>query len=372
MIGLYASETARKNALMLRGMTEPEAIKLIEMDLEGDAKSGQQTRKTFELADAWVENDQQLARLLDLIFGNCFQTPGDDENAMSLAYTEALRSSDLSRQVGAAIVSETGELIATGRNEVPTAGGGQYSPPEEDTPTARDCDLGEDYNQRERQAIQRELVAGVGSLVKERFKCNPLTEEQVVQIQEIVTDTLQNSRLREITEYGRAVHAEMSALMTAVRIGVSVRGATLYCTTFPCHNCAKHLVASGIKRVVFVEPYPKSKAKDLHADSIKLVGEEVPESKMSEATSRSKRPRVLFEPFVGVGPRRYFDLFSINLGAGRTISRKDGAGKKLNFLPNEATPRVPLAAMNYLLREMDSADKLNQALETFKENKHDV
>ncbi|MDN3612645.1 hypothetical protein QWZ16_23945 [Vibrio ostreicida] len=26
---------------------------------------------------------------------------------------------------------------------------------------------------------------------------------------------------------------------------------------FPCHNCAKHIVASGIKRVVYVEPYPK-------------------------------------------------------------------------------------------------------------------
>ncbi len=152
----------------------------------------------------------------------------------------------------------------------------------------------------------------------------------------------------------------------ATRVGVSVQGATLYCTTFPCHNCAKHIVASGIRRVVFVEPYPKSKAKDLHADAVELLGEEIPESKMSVATKGNRLNKVLFEPFVGVGPRRYFDLFSMNLGFGRAISRKDTAGKKLTFQAKEATPRVPLAAMNYLDREIDSAEKLNEALETFK------
>ncbi len=216
LIGLYASEAERKKALVLRGMEEDQATKLIEMDLQGGAKSGQQTRKTFELADAWIENERQLVRLLDLIFGDSFQTPSDDENAMSLAYSEALRSSDLSRQVGAAIVTTRGEVIATGRNEVPAAGGGQYSPPgDEEEKTARDCDLGEDYNQKERQAIQGELIVDIERLVKERMKSKPLDEEQVGSIKEIVTEALEESRLRDITEYGRAVHAEMSALMAA-------------------------------------------------------------------------------------------------------------------------------------------------------------
>lgn len=367
LIGLYASETERKKALVLRGMTEEQASKLIEMDLQGGAKSGQQTRKTFELADAWIENEDQLVRLLDLIFGNSFQTPSDDENAMSLAYSEALRSSDLSRQVGASIVAVTGEVIATGRNEVPSAGGGQYSPPDpkHEKKTARDCDLGEDYNQKERKAIEVELLSDIESRVKGSFESDPLEVEQIAKIQEIVKDALGDSRLRDITEYGRAVHAEMSALMAATRLGISVRDATLYCTTFPCHNCAKHIVASGIRRVVFVEPYPKSKAKDLHADSVELVGEDLPDTPMSLATKGNKQPRILFQPFVGVGPRRYFDLFSMNLGFGRAISRKDADGQKVDFQTNDATPRVPLAAMNYLDREIDSAQKLAQTLDTF-------
>ncbi|MEJ7655371.1 MAG: deaminase [Chloroflexia bacterium] len=46
------------------------------------------------------------------------------------------------------------------------------------------------------------------------------------------------------------MHAEMSALLDAGRRGVPVQGATLYTTTFPCHNCARHIVGAGIDRVV--------------------------------------------------------------------------------------------------------------------------
>ncbi len=203
LIGLYASETERRKALELRGMNKTQATKLIEMDLQSGIKSGQQTRKTFELADAWVESEEQLVRVLELIFGNSFQTPSDDENAMSLAYSEAMRSSDLSRQVGAAIVLKSGEVIATGRNEVPSAGGGQYGPTKGKNDTsARDCDLGEDYNQKERTAIQQELIDEIRNLVGDRMRSNPLDDEQVSTLEEIVNESLEHSRLRDITEYG--------------------------------------------------------------------------------------------------------------------------------------------------------------------------
>lgn len=53
-----------------------------------------------------------------------------------------------------------------------------------------------------------------------------------------------------------AVHAEQNAIIQAARTGVSVEGATLYCTHQPCSICAKMIINSGIKRVVFVEGYP--------------------------------------------------------------------------------------------------------------------
>jgi deoxycytidylate deaminase len=46
------------------------------------------------------------------------------------------------------------------------------------------------------------------------------------------------------------------------------RDLVLFSTTFPCHMCARHIVSAGIKRVVFLEPYPKSYAEELYADSI--------------------------------------------------------------------------------------------------------
>jgi cytidine deaminase len=87
----------------------------------------------------------------------------------------------------------------------------------------------------------------------------------------------------------------MLAICDAARMGRSVKGATLYCTTFPCHNCTKHILASGINRVVYMEPYPKSRAKDLHPDEIEI-----------EAESPTK---VSFVPFMGISPYRYRDLF---------------------------------------------------------------
>jgi cytidine deaminase len=62
--------------------------------------------------------------------------------------------------------------------------------------------------------------------------------------------------------------------------------------------------------VVYIEPYQKSKAAEFHSDSIALGFD-------ADST------KVVFEPFVGVGPRRFFDLFSLTLGSGAKLVRKD-------------------------------------------------
>ena len=53
-----------------------------------------------------------------------------------------------------------------------------------------------------------------------------------------------------------AVHAEQNAIIQAARVGCSVEGCTLYCTHQPCVICAKIIINSGIKRVVYKEGYP--------------------------------------------------------------------------------------------------------------------
>ena len=53
-----------------------------------------------------------------------------------------------------------------------------------------------------------------------------------------------------------AVHAEQNAISQAAKLGISVEGATLYCTHQPCVICAKMIINSGIKRIVYREGYP--------------------------------------------------------------------------------------------------------------------
>lgn len=53
-----------------------------------------------------------------------------------------------------------------------------------------------------------------------------------------------------------AVHAEQNAIIQAAKLGISIDGATLYCTHQPCILCAKMICNSGIERVVYGEGYP--------------------------------------------------------------------------------------------------------------------
>ena len=60
-----------------------------------------------------------------------------------------------------------------------------------------------------------------------------------------------------------AVHAEQNAILQAAKFGISIKGATLYCTHKPCNICIKQIINSGIKRVYYKEDY-----KDDFADQI--------------------------------------------------------------------------------------------------------
>lgn len=137
---------------------------------------------------------------------------------------------------------------------------------------------------------------------------------------------MRGTRFSDITEFGRAVHAEMDAITTAARLGTSVRGGTVVCTTFPCHGCTRHIVASGIRRVVFIHPYIKSLARDLHEDAIVFEPEE----------RGPIKGKVVFEQYTGVAPRCYPQYFYFG-----PASRRDPAGRAMRAGdPIRATPRV--------------------------------
>jgi deoxycytidylate deaminase len=350
LFGVFSDEARRHWHLTERvRMSDEKAKCLTVRDEHEQIPHGQRTRDTFHLSDFFVriDEDQDKARnsiwrILDILFGDPYKTPIFDEFAMFMAFAASLRSADLSRQVGA-VVAANQEIIATGANDCPKCGGGLYWPVYqkenhcvEDVPKGRDYMRGCDSNEVERETIIQDILQRAGEG----------TDTQALR------RAIEESRIMDITEYGRVVHAEMEALLSCARSHANARGATLYSTTFPCHNCAKHIVAAGIIRVVYIEPFPKSKAAEFYDDSICLGfsdGSEV----------------VHFEPFVGVGPRRFFDLFSIRLGTGIPLKRKDDAGKVVSWNPETSNLRIQMLPASYL-----DLEKLAASLfQTFKEKK---
>jgi len=64
-------------------------------------------------------------------------------------------------------------------------------------------------------------------------------------------------------ELCRGVHAEQNAVTQAAYFGVSVDGASIYTTTYPCSMCAKILINAGIREIIYSEGYSDDLSKQL-------------------------------------------------------------------------------------------------------------
>ena len=64
-----------------------------------------------------------------------------------------------------------------------------------------------------------------------------------------------------------AIHAEQNAIIQAAKLGVSIEGATLYCTHQPCVICAKMIVNAGISRIIFKHGYPDEFALEIFKEA---------------------------------------------------------------------------------------------------------
>jgi deoxycytidylate deaminase len=297
---------------------------LIERDEREERDGGQNVTDTFHRADffirAWDTNvaRDDLVRTMEILFGAPFRNPTRDEYGQFMAAGAAMRSAEFGRQVGAAIATFGGSIIALGTNEVPVYGGGSHW---EDLGRGnRDFEIGDiDTNRRHLDELATQLSDRIDERLESLIEALPESnredaEKLRAELLEKLPVDLRAGGLQDLTEFGRAVHAEMSAILDATGRGVSVAGATIYSTTFPCHNCARHLIGAGIRRVVFIEPYPKSRTEDLHGDAVTVDRSEADDQHLT------------FEPFVGVGPRRYQELFDAE------------ARKRLDHLPRKKMP----------------------------------
>ncbi|WP_313033744.1 anti-phage dCTP deaminase [Acinetobacter sp.] len=359
-LSLYESQVARVNALVHEhGISEESAKILIERD-EGENNSyGQHTSEAFHLADYFLKFDKSHAelresiyRFLKIVFSHPYVTPTFNEFATYMSFTASLRSADLSRQVGAVIAHDQ-TILAIGSNDVPKFRGGTYWPYfDESTGEINDHENGRDYMRREdANTIEKnEIILDLFNKLESAID-KSIDKDRTHEIKREIKEILQESKIKDITEYGRVVHAEMDALLTCSRSNISTKGASLFVTTFPCHNCAKHIIASGIEKVIFVEPYPKSKALQLHDDSI---------AKKWEGLENEYAKKLVFEPFVGVRARSFVNLFSMSLGIGKKLKRKNEQGKIIEWYANTAKLRMPLNILSYKDLELKIIKKLEE------------
>lgn len=281
LISCYASREQRVQYLVkqmlktergvLGTILESRALEIIAKDEdEREDEHGQRMVECYPHAEYVLDCTTHQAltnsaeRLVDIYFGAPFISPNKDEYSSYIANAASYRSLDLSRQVGAAIFGPDCDVIALGCNEVPRLGGGTYWPGGEDH---RDYAIGYDSNQKVRDDMTRDALVRLqrkhwlnerlsnlspDELVSKAFDSSPEGEPP-----------LRDAMLRDVIEFGRMVHAEMNALADAARFRRSTISATLYCTTMPCHMCAKLILAAGIKRGLCPALYQESRGRTL-------------------------------------------------------------------------------------------------------------
>jgi deoxycytidylate deaminase len=335
-VGVYSPLPARVKSLEHDGQTQTEIFSLIDRDsgeelmiinrdTGKEIKAGQTVQETFPQADFFLridtDTDMQIRtrveRFLQLILGTRIWTPTLAETAMYAAASAAGNSACLSRQVGAALCDKNGEVISVGWNDVPRFNGGLYTADPKADPSSEtdkrcwNLDGGACFNDQEKKLLSTLLIS-------ELIKNGVVSEENRDKATGVV---IGSKKIKSLIEFSRSIHAEMQAILAAGRTaGEKIKGGKLFCTTYPCHSCARHIVAAGISEVYYIEPYRKSLATKLHSDSI------------TEEESAERKVRVL--PYDGVAPSRYLKLFRVPQD-----SRKDGDGHMTKTNPKIATPR---------------------------------
>jgi len=295
LIGVLSPEKTRFNYLTrTERIPKHDAQYLIDRDRnELNATHGQKLEKTLQRADYFIRNNQDSVsnlaapcqRFAALVHGKNGITPTTDESGMYAAYSASLKSACLSRQVGAAIVNREGNVISLGWNDVPKFGGGLYT---SDTLNDQRCIYhgAKCYN----DIHKSHLIDDIVNIISKKISVTQETKDELAKLIQ------KETRAGSIIEFSRAIHAEMEAILGLARSqGNSTDSCVLYTTTFPCHNCARHIIAAGIKRVVYIEPYEKSLALDLHEDAI--------------TTDSGTPEKTLFEAFAGVPPSKYAAFF---------------------------------------------------------------
>jgi deoxycytidylate deaminase len=328
-IGVFSAFDERRKELKARGISPTELDDIIDRDSGEEIGNGQSVEDTFPKADYFlklsptstIQLETKVRRFLQIITRSRIVTPTPHETAMYVAASAAVNSACLSRQVGACVTNDEGKVLGVGWNDVPRFGGGLYDHENvgnKDRPDMRCMENGRKcFNQAEKRELATKIVAVLSG--KNTGKKRLLKKSEETEALELIL----TSKVKDLIEFSRSVHAELHAMLNAAQSsGSQMKYGRLYCTTYPCHSCARHIIAAGINEVFYIEPYRKSLAIPLHGDAIS-----------EDEDDRGKK--VMLSAYEGIAPRRYYGLFKAGIAP-----RKDSFGQLSLPRPNEAKPET--------------------------------
>jgi len=343
LFSIFSPEEERHQVLRGKNLSDLEITDLIVKDEYEGIKFGQDVRHAFVEADFFIrasdinikENlESEMSRYISLMFESDIVTPYPHEMAMYKAFSAAGNSACLSRQVGASITDTDLNILSEGWNDVPKYGGGLYV--EGFFRDERCMHLGYCSNDQQKDHLTEDIV---NELIQ--LKDLKINAADIESAKRKIYDAVRNSKLKNLIEFSRSVHAEMHAIIRGAQLtGDKMIGGKLFCTTYPCHNCARHIIASGIKEVYYIEPYVKSLCSTLHNDAI------------TEDENEKNKVKILI--YNGVSPKRYLSFFSMN-------SKRKEKGLVKSIEKNIISPRnrIPLQALNTL--ELEAIKSISQS-----------
>src|SRR6266478_1985380 len=296
-----ASERWRRlqSGYVKNGLTIEDFLRDNERDRFQEYAHGQQVQLCVDRADVLLINDRnekrdkfkflsrKLLSYLDLATGATPRYAKPAEILMNLAYSAAHGSKCLKRQVGAVLVAAPpnvmGEIVGQGFNENPI---GTFACVEEPR-------YGADAKRKIPGTCYRDIVRHQGfvklaQLARRCPQCGQIIKDIAAvppwRCRSCGVDLEEFFWPERAMTLCTAVHAEVAAILAA---GSRARGTTLYTTTFPCFQCSEKIAQSGVKNIVFTEPYPDIRA----AERLEIAGIEI-------------------ERFEGIRSSRFDEIFS--------------------------------------------------------------
>jgi len=264
-----------------------------EIDKDERLDYGQKVQACVDLADIMLLNDvdwgdskrkkdefaKKVVHYVGLLQKPGLREPTARELLMNNAYWTSLRSKCLSRRVGAVIVFQDSTtrqfyVLAAGHNHVPAG--------------LKDCveEYGECYRDKKRREAYEKIkyCPACGSETSDGRCSNAACGYSSAD-----RDLLEPFSYSRGLDVCPIVHAEESAILQVSLLGgPALRGSIMFTTTFPCPLCAKMIIESGIREVVYVEAYP-----------------------MKEAVEMLEQAEVQSTRFEGVKAQAFFKLFSV-------------------------------------------------------------